>query len=98
DLYSLGVVLYEGLTGVRPFDGPSPAAVARARRGVKPRPIRWIDPTLPRSLEQIVMRLLARRPESRPASAGDVASELDGFRGRELGGGRPPGRRPPARR
>ena len=94
DLYSLGVVLYEGLTGVRPFDGPSPAAVALERLRVKPRPIRSIDPTLPRSLEQIVMRLLERRPEARPASAADVASELDGFRVRELGGRRRPGRRP----
>ncbi len=94
DLYSLGVVLYEGLTGVRPFDGPSPAAVALERLRVKPRPIRSIDPTLPRSLEQIVMRLLERRPESRPASAGDVAAELDGFRVRELGGVRRPGSRP----
>jgi hypothetical protein len=79
---------------VRPFDGPSPAAVALERLRVKPRPLRSIDPTLPRSLEQIVMRLLERRPEARPASAGDVASELDGFRVRELGGIRRPGRRP----
>ena len=70
DLYSLGVVLYEGLTGVRPFDGPSPAAVALERLRVKPRPIRSIDPTVPRSLEQIVMRLLERRP--------DVASRIRG--------------------
>ena len=61
DLYSLGVVLYEALTGVRPFDGPSPAAVALERLRVKPRTIRSIDPTVPRSLEQIVMRLLERR-------------------------------------
>ncbi len=94
DLYSLGVVLYEGLTGVRPFDGPSPAAVALERLRVKPRPIRSIDPTVPRSLEQIVMRLLERRPELRPASAGDVAAELDGFRVRELGGVRRSGSRP----
>jgi tRNA A-37 threonylcarbamoyl transferase component Bud32 len=93
DLYSLGVVLYESLTGVRPFDGPSPAAVALERLRVKPRPIRSIDPTVPRSLEQIVMRLLERSPEMRPPTAGDVAAELDGFRVRELGGVRRPGRR-----
>jgi serine/threonine-protein kinase len=94
DLYSLGVVLYEALTGVRPFDGPSPAAVALERLRIKPRPIRSIDPTLPRSLERIVMRLLERNPAMRPASAADVASELEGFRVRELGGVRRPGNRP----
>jgi serine/threonine-protein kinase len=94
DLYSLGVVLYEALTGVRPFDGPSPAAVALERLRVKPRSIRSIDPTVPRSLERIVMRLLERRPDLRPASAGEVAAELDGFRVRELGGVRRQGNRP----
>jgi eukaryotic-like serine/threonine-protein kinase len=94
DLYSLGVVLYEALTGRRPFDGPSPAAVALERLRVKPRPLTSIDPTIPRPLEQIVMRLLERRPEARPASAGDVAAELDAFRARELGGVRRPGTRP----
>jgi len=94
DLYSLGVVLYEALTGARPFDGPSPAAVALERLRVKPRPPTSIDPTIPRPLEQIVMRLLERRPEARPASAGDVAAELDAFRARELGGVRRPGTKP----
>jgi hypothetical protein len=94
DLYSLGVVLYEALTGVRPFDGPTPASVALERLRVQPRPIRAIDPSLPRSLEHIVMRLLEQRPEMRPASAAEVAAELDGFRVRELGGVRQAGSRP----
>jgi serine/threonine-protein kinase len=94
DLYSLGVVLYEALTGLRPFDGPSPAAVALERLRVDPPPLRSIDPTVPRSLEQIVMRLLERRSDLRPASAGEVAAELDSFRVRELGGVRRAGSRP----
>jgi hypothetical protein len=97
DLYSLGTVLYEALTGVRPFDGPTPASVALERLRVKPPPIRAIDPSLPRSLEQIVMRLLEQRPEARPSSAAEVAAELDGFRVRELGGVRQQGSRPRGR-
>ncbi|MEA2652784.1 MAG: eukaryotic-like serine/threonine-protein kinase [Chloroflexota bacterium] len=93
DLYSLGVVLYEALTGVRPFDGPSMAAVALERLRIKPRPMTSIDPTIPRSLERIVMRLLERRPDLRYATGGAVAAELDGFRIRELGGVRRPGSR-----
>ena len=56
DLYSLGVVLYETLTGVRPFDGPSPAAVALERLRVDPRPITAIDPSLPDGLGRICGR------------------------------------------
>jgi serine/threonine-protein kinase len=94
DLYSLGVVLYEALTGIRPFDGPSPAAVALERLRIKPPPITAIDPTLPRPLEQIVMRLLERDPRLRPASAADLAAELEAFRAKDLGGIRRPGVRP----
>jgi eukaryotic-like serine/threonine-protein kinase len=96
DLYSLGVVLYEALTGIRPFDGPSPAAVALERLRVRPAPIRAIDPTIPGSLEDIVMRLLELRPEDRPTSAEEVAGELETFRFWELGGVRRPGSRPRA--
>jgi hypothetical protein len=94
DLYSLGVVLYEALTGIRPFDGPSPAAVALERLRIKPAPITSIDPTLPPSLEHIVMRLLEREPWLRPTSADDLAAELEAFRTKELGGVRRPGVRP----
>lgn len=93
DLYSLGVVLYEALTGVRPFDGPSMAAEALERLRIKPRPMTSIDPTIPRSLERIVMRLLERHPNLRYATGGDVAAELDALRVRELGGVRRPGSR-----
>ena len=54
-----------------------PASVALERLRVKPRPLTSIAPTVPRSLEEIVMRLLARTPDMRPASAGELAAELD---------------------
>ena len=86
DIYSLGIVLYEALTGVRPFDGPSPAAVALERLRVDPRPPRELRPDLPASLEATVMRALERDPADRQPSAAELGGELERFRAAELGG------------
>ena len=86
DIYSLGIVLYEALTGVRPFDGPSPAAVALERLRVPPRPLREIRPDVPESLAATVMRALELDPEARHPSAAELAGELERFRITELGG------------
>ena len=86
DIYSLGIVLYEALTGVRPFDGPTPAAVALERLRVPPRPPREIRPELPESLEATVLHALERDPAARHPSAAELAGELERFRSSELGG------------
>jgi serine/threonine-protein kinase len=86
DIYSLGIVLYESLAGVRPFDGPSPAAVALERLRVPARPLRELRPELSSSLEAIVMRALERDPQARQPSAAELAGELERFRIAELGG------------
>src|SRR5688572_5259365 len=86
DVYSLGIVLYEALTGVRPFDGPSPAAVALERLRVPPRPLREVRPDVPESLEATVMRTLELDPEARHPSAAELGGELERFRITELGG------------
>ena len=86
DTYSLGVVLYEMLTGQRPFDGPTPAAVALERLRVRPAPPSAVAPTLPRSLDPLVMRALERDPDARYGSAGDFAAALESWRVASLGG------------
>jgi serine/threonine-protein kinase len=86
DTYSLGVVLYEMLTGQRPFDGPTPAAVALERLRVRPAPPSAVAPTLPRSLDPLVMRALERDPDARYGSAGDFAAALESWRAASLGG------------
>ncbi|MCV0402755.1 MAG: protein kinase [Chloroflexi bacterium] len=69
DLYGLGVVLYEMLTGRRPFDGDGPYAVATARIGRPPPDPRMVAPAIPRDLASIVQRAMAESPADRYANA-----------------------------
>src|SRR5215203_4128120 len=76
DIFAFGCVLYELLTGQRPFDGQSPSSVMAAILATKPRPLEELLPLTPPALERIVMRCLAKDPEDRWQSARDIASEL----------------------
>ncbi len=76
DLYAAGVVLYECLTGVRPVEAPSPAALLGRLLTSTPRPPRELNPAVPPALSDIVMRALAKDVNSRPASAEDMYQML----------------------
>jgi serine/threonine protein kinase len=78
DIYSLGVVLYELITGVPAFDGDSLAIVSRIVEG-KPRPARALVPALPDRLATIVDRAMARRREDRFATADALSLGLQDF-------------------
>jgi eukaryotic-like serine/threonine-protein kinase len=76
DLYSLGAVLYELLTGRAPYRFESLVALAFKQREQAVDPVREHAPEVPEPLEDVVMRCLARNPAYRPESAGALAREL----------------------
>ncbi|MEM9553498.1 MAG: protein kinase [Acidobacteriota bacterium] len=77
DLFSLGVLLYECLTGVSPFRAESPAVTLVRVLTHQPPPVDQRAPEVPRAVAALVERLLRKAPELRPASADEVANELE---------------------
>ncbi|MGI8558076.1 MAG: AAA family ATPase, partial [Solirubrobacteraceae bacterium] len=78
DLYAVGLILYEALTGVGPHDGGDVGELLRRRLTDDPAPLRAQRPQIPAGLEREVRRLIALRPEDRPASAAESLEALLG--------------------
>ena len=76
DIYSLGAVVYELLTGRAPYEFASLAELAAQQTGGVITPLRDLEPSVPEPIEAAVMHALAREPRFRPASAADFAHEL----------------------
>jgi eukaryotic-like serine/threonine-protein kinase len=76
DLYSLGAMLYELLTGKQPFVGDDPVAIISQHLNTRPVAPSWHNPDVPRPLESLTLRLLAKDPADRPQSAAEVREEL----------------------
>jgi eukaryotic-like serine/threonine-protein kinase len=76
DIYSLGVTMYEMITGRRPWDSDDPGELATLHRQAKPTDVRALRPDVPAPVAELVHSMLAKDPLRRPGSARELATRL----------------------
>src|SRR5713226_2799460 len=85
DVYALGIVMYEMLTGRPPFDGDTPVAVAMQHIQDQPTPPSQLNPNIPLALEEIILRCLEKVPEMRFRDGSQLARALEMLGDHQMG-------------
>lgn len=80
DIYAVGVIMYEMLTGKVPFDGETPVSIAIKQMQIEPERPRAINPEIPVGLEEIILRAMQKDPQLRYQTASEMLRDIDEFK------------------
>ena len=80
DIYSVGVMLYEMLSGKKPFDGDNPVSIALMHMQTQPKKLSEINPSIPEGLEEIVTKAMQKEPSKRYQTAGEMINDIEEFK------------------
>lgn len=80
DIYSVGVMMYEMLTGEKPFDGENPVSVALMHMQNEAKPLRSVNDSVPEGLEEIVLRAMQKEASKRYQSASEMIKDIEEFK------------------
>jgi len=80
DIYSVGVMLYEMLTGVKPFDGDNPVSIALKHMQTQPKRMTEINSSIPEGLEEITIKAMQKEPSKRYQTAGEMIKDIEEFK------------------